>query len=119
MMIKFIPLHRNLIEEFFATIELDNSVSADYLKYEKLIVKSGYKNDKDEIIFDIEDSYNPIYITDYKLSDECYYNGAIIYNIENHSIEFFNNDQFSILQDFLYKYAEMIELCEFKLIVED
>lgn len=116
MIIKFIPLHRNLIEDFFATIELDNSASADYLKYEKLIVKS---DDKDTIIFDIEDSYNPICITDYKLSDECYYNGAIIYNTESHSIEFFNDDQFSILQDFLYKYAEMIELCEFELIVED
>lgn len=116
-MIKFIPLHRNLIKEFFATIELDNSESADYLKYEKLIVKSGYK--EDEIIFDVEDDYNPIYVRKSDLIYEDYYGGAIIYNTESHSIEFFNNDQFSILQDFLYKHAEMIELCEFELIVED
>ncbi len=114
-MIKFIPLHKNIIKEYYGTIELDNSATADYLKYEKLSVKLDRE---DVIVFDVEDDYNPIYVRKSDLIYEDYYGGAVIYNTESHSIEFFNKNRFSILEDILFKYAEMIELCDFELIVE-
>lgn len=109
-------LHKDIIEEYYNTIQLDNGAEADYLRFEKLIIKADRKI---SINFEIEDGNNDIRIYDYTLSKEYYSQGAVLYNLENHSICYLDEEVCAVLKDFIDTDTETMKLSDFDLVVED